>query len=183
VTTLVAISTRRMRWLTESATSAKAPLGSIATPRGQLNLALLPAPLPKPAVPLPASVVTTLVAISTRRMRWPPRSATSAKAPLGSIVTPNGLLNMALLPAPLRKPKMLPASVVTTLVAISTRRMRWLTESATSAKAPLGSIATPRGQLNLALLPAPLPKPAVPLPASVVTTLVAISTRRMRWFK
>merc|ERR1740124_1643999 len=159
-------STRRMRCSSE--TSAKPPLGSIATPNGRLNLALLPAPLPKPAVPLPASVVTTPVAISTRRMRWLLWSVTSAKTPLGSIATPIGRLNLALLPAPLPKPvESLPASVVTTPVAISTRRMRWLTSSVTSAKTPLGSIATPIGRLNLALLPAPLPKPVEPLPASV----------------
>ena len=52
-------------------TSANVPLGSIATPRGKLNLALAPAPSPKPRTPLPASVVVTPVAISTRRMRWP----------------------------------------------------------------------------------------------------------------
>eukprot|EP00964_Phaeocystis_antarctica_P101189 scaffold66689_cov43-Phaeocystis_antarctica.AAC.1 len=40
-----------------TATSAKVPLGSIATPFGYWNRALPPAPLVKPAEPLPASVV------------------------------------------------------------------------------------------------------------------------------
>jgi hypothetical protein len=51
-------------------TSAKVPLGSIATSYGSLNMALPLAPSPKPAEPLPASVVVSPVAISTRRMRW-----------------------------------------------------------------------------------------------------------------
>eukprot|EP00964_Phaeocystis_antarctica_P128451 scaffold92250_cov61-Phaeocystis_antarctica.AAC.4 len=55
-------------------TSAKVPLGSIAMPQGLLNRALSPTPSPKPAEPLPASVVVAPVAISTRRMRWLPVS-------------------------------------------------------------------------------------------------------------
>ena len=55
--------------------------------------------------------------------------------------------------------------------------------TATSAKAPLGSIATQVGILNMALPLAPSPKPAEPLPASVVVSPVAISTRRTRWFQ
>jgi len=82
---------------------------------------------------------------------------------------------------------MLPASVVVAPVAISTRRMRLLYSSVTSAKAPLGSIATLLGTLNMALPPAPSPKPPRPeattpvaeatsfLPASVVTAPVITS--------
>merc|ERR1740124_225351 len=163
-------STRRMRCSSE--TSAKPPLGSIATPNGRLNMALLPATL-TPVEPLPASVVTTPVAVSTRRMRWFQKSETSAKTPLGSIATPVGRLNLALLPAPLPKPAVpLPASVVVTPVAISTRRMRLLYSSVTSAKAPLGSIATLLGTLNMALPPAPSPKP----PRPEATTPVAEAT-------
>ena len=52
----------------------------------------------------------------------------------------------------------------------------------TSAKVPLGSIATPCGTLNRALTPAPSRKPAEPLPARVVVAPVAMSTRRIRLF-
>ena len=55
--------------------------------------------------------------------------------------------------------------------------------TATSAKVPLGSMVTPLGRLNRALLPSPSRKPRVPLPASVVVAPVAMSTRRMRLFQ
>ena len=57
------------------------------------------------------------------------RTATSAKVPLGSIAMPTGRLNRALPPAPLLKPRVLPASVVVAPVAMSTRRIRWLLPS------------------------------------------------------
>ena len=58
------------------------------------------------------------------------RTATSAKPPLGSIAMPTGYMNLALPPAPSRKPaEPLPASVVVAPVARSTRRTRWLPRS------------------------------------------------------
>eukprot|EP00964_Phaeocystis_antarctica_P023327 scaffold13055_cov56-Phaeocystis_antarctica.AAC.4 len=54
-----------------TATSAKVPLGSMATPNGPSNRALPRAPSRKPLLPLPASVVVAPVAMSTRRMRLP----------------------------------------------------------------------------------------------------------------
>ena len=50
----------------------------------------------------------------------------------------------------------------------------------TSAKIPLGSIATYTGAVNSTLPPSPSRKPRVPLPASVVVFPVAMSTWRMR---
>eukprot|EP00964_Phaeocystis_antarctica_P035207 scaffold20089_cov59-Phaeocystis_antarctica.AAC.3 len=50
----------------------------------------------------------------------------------------------------------------------------------TSAKVPVGSIATPRGPENLALAPVPSRKPRVPMPARVVVAPVAMLTRRIR---
>ena len=52
-----------------TATSAKPPLGAIATSRGSLNCALPPSREPRPLPP--ASVVVTPVAMSMLRMRWP----------------------------------------------------------------------------------------------------------------
>jgi len=52
-------------------TSANVPLGSIAMPIQRPKWALVPTPSGEPAVLLPASVVTFLVARSTRRTRPP----------------------------------------------------------------------------------------------------------------
>ena len=62
-------------------TSAKAPLGSIATPKRFLNCALVPTTSSlKPFTPLPARVVVAPVAISTRRMRLMPLSCDAYRA-------------------------------------------------------------------------------------------------------
>ena len=64
-----------VRGQARTATSAKAPLGAIATRSGLLNWAVVPSPSRKPRrVPLPARVVVASVAMSTRRMRWLERS-------------------------------------------------------------------------------------------------------------
>ena len=52
------------------------------------------------------------------------RTATSAKVPLGAIAMPTGFSNWALAPTPSLEPRVLPASVVVSPVAISTRRTR-----------------------------------------------------------
>jgi len=62
-----------MRWLLRSATSAKPPLGSIATSIGPLKEAIgVLHDSKKPLKPLPASVVVAPVAMSTRRIRLLP---------------------------------------------------------------------------------------------------------------
>ena len=53
----------------------------------------------------------------------------------------------------------------------------------TRAKVPLGSIATPLGELNRALVPTAASLKPLVLPASVVVAPVVTSTRRMRLFK
>ena len=62
-------------------------------------------------------------------------------------------------------------------MAMTMRRMRLLNWSATSAKVPLASIATPVGPLNKALVPVPSALPCVE-PASVETTPEREQTER-----
>ena len=85
-----------------------------------------------------------------RQMRLFLKSATSANAPVGPIATPEGSQNCAIVPMPLALPKPSdePASVVTSAVAMSMRQIRLFLISATSAYAPVGSIATSLGVLN-----------------------------------
>jgi hypothetical protein len=172
----------RTRKLASSATST-APLGSTATPSGEEKAAAVPMASANAAAPLPASVVTTPPGV-TARTRWLAASATTA-LPLASTATPAGLLNCALVPAPLAKAPQAkplqpaePASEVTTPEGLTLRR-RWLKESATST-APLGSTATPRGELKEAAAPAPSAKAPSPLPASVLTKPPGV-TRRSLW--
>ena len=58
------------------------PSGLTATPVGLLNRAAPPTPSARPAV-LPATVVTTPVATSTRRILWLPKSTTNSALPSG----------------------------------------------------------------------------------------------------
>ena len=85
------------------------------------------------------------------------------------IAMPAGLLNCAASPAPSAKPATpLPAKDVTTPLAV-TFRIRSLLVSATYT-VPSAATVTAHGLLNCAAVPVPLAKPAVPLPASVVTS-------------
>ena len=71
-----------------------------------------------------------------------------------------------------------PAMVVTARVESTTRRTRLLPASTTS-KFPRLSSATEQGKLNLALVPVPSAKPALP-PANVLTS--PPPSKRTRWF-
>ena len=68
-------------------TSAKVPLGSIATPQGALKRALAPTPSRRPALRLPARVVVTPLARSTRRTRWPPYSCDPSGEAISGMVS------------------------------------------------------------------------------------------------
>ena len=102
---------RRTRLLPWSAT-AMLPLAATAMPVGWLKLAAAPAPSADPALPLPASVVTTPEGVTslTRLLKV---SATKITPVCGSRATPQGLLKLAAAPAPSAKAALpLPASVV-----------------------------------------------------------------------
>src|SRR6266581_43651 len=97
---------------------------------------------------------------------------------------PPGLLNVAAAPVPSAPPLVpaVPASVVTTPVAMTIRRMVWLVLAATYRLVPLLSTARPWGRLNSAAAPVPSALPAVPaVPASVLTTPAGVILR-MVWF-
>ena len=60
-------------------------------------------------------------------------------------------------------------------------RARGQARTATSAKAPVGSIAIPLGLENWALVPTPSLNPSMPVPASVVVSPLVRLIFRMRW--
>ena len=73
------------------------------------------------------------------------------------------------------------ASELTAPLEVLTLRILPSTFPATYRSAPSEVSARPAGSLNEALAAAPSALPALPLPASVVTTPVAVMTLRMRW--
>src|SRR6266699_2730545 len=175
-----------MDWLSKgpSVTYRLAPLLSMARPPGSLNLAAGPVPLTLPNVPaVPASVVTTPVAMTIRRMVLLPLSATYRLVPLLSMARPLGRRNVAAVPVPSALPAVpavLPARAVTTPVAMTIRRMVLLLLSATYRLVPLLSTARPWGWLNRAPV-VPLALPDTPaLPARVLTTPAGVILR-MVW--
>src|SRR5437868_4166582 len=111
------------------------PDPSTATPVGVHKLALVagpPSPVKPSNLPPPATVVMTPAAASTRRIRLLPLSAMN-RLPDPSAATPAGLHTPALVaapPSPLNPHVPLPATVVMTPVAASTRRIRLLLLSA-----------------------------------------------------
>ena len=116
VTARVKSTTRRTRLLPTSATS-KFPRLSSATEQGKLNLALVPEPSAKPALP-PANVLTSPP--PSKRTRWFDASAIKRLSPPPwSKDTPLGLEKRALVGAPSAKVHavVLPASVATAPVA------------------------------------------------------------------
>ena len=149
-----------------TATRAKPPLRAMSMPQGILNWALVPTPSRKPRAPLPATVETSRVARSMRRMLWLPCScdasgggdAYSAEEPpeerqqLARSV-------MAVAPSHVR------GDVCSLACALSagwwgawSPRGTWSTGQArteTMANVPLGSIATPFGVANWAFVPTP----------------------------
>ena len=91
-----------------------------------------------------------------------------------------GLLKVALPAAPSAAPELpLPATVLTTPVAVITLRILWLLLSATYRCALSEVSASPLGWLKVALPAAPSAEPAVPTPASVVATPVATMILRI----
>jgi hypothetical protein len=99
------------------------PAVSAATPMGVLSCADNPIPSKKPATPLPACVVTDLVAEMTRT-RWLLVSATNTR-PKVPTATPCGLLKPADVPTPSANVEAPPACVATVVSGEATR-MRWL---------------------------------------------------------
>jgi hypothetical protein len=96
--------------------------------------------------------------------------------PLEVTATPRGLLSFAFVPTPSAKPAVLPASVVTTPRGV-TSRTRWFEMSATTMTPLDGITATPKTLQKLAAAPVPSAHVAAPLPASVVTTPSAVTSR------
>lgn len=106
------------------------------SPLGLLNEAPnSPQPSSKPLLPLPASVVTTLVSSAMARMAW--LNMSDMKRVPESTATPHGPLNKAFVPVPSAKPlpnsaeEPWPASVVVTPVAKAIVRTALLPSSAT----------------------------------------------------
>ena len=143
--------------------------GITTTPCGVLKLAAAPEPSANTPLPLPTSVVTIPMGV-TSRMRLLKASHTTMTLLEGITAIPCGLLKLAAEPVPSAKAALpLPASVVTTPRGV-TSRMRLFHVSATTMMPLEGSTTTPFGPLNLAAAPVPSAKVALPLPASVVTT-------------
>src|SRR6266581_4476337 len=157
----------------------------MARPPGLLNVAAAPVPSAPPLVPaVPASVVTTPVAMTIRRMVWLVLSATYRLVPLLSMARPVGRLNRAAVPVPSKLPAVpavLPARVVTTPVAMTIRRMLLPPRVDTYRLVPLLSMTKPPGWLNVAAAPVPSTLPDVPaVPARVLTTPAGVILR-MVW--
>ena len=151
-----------MRWLLWSATNT-APAGLMKTDVGLFKT--------------PPTVVTASESVSIARRRLLAASATYTKAPLAVTHKPYGELNSALLPTPLVEPAvLLPASVVTVSVAVSSTRTRLLAASAMYSSAPEEESDRPFGWLKRAIVPTPSAKLAAP-PASVVTAPVGVMSR------
>ena len=175
VTTPVGV-TRRMRLLPESEIYML-PLESTAMPLGLLKAAPVPAPSLNAAAPPPASVLTVPPGV-TFRTRLLDVSATNT-LPAASTATANGVLNEAAVPVLSAKAgDPLPASVLTTPPGDT---LRTRCPKSTTYTVPPASTATPRGSVNNAPVPAPSANPAVPLPASVLTSPPGVNFR-MRWF-
>jgi len=107
-------STLRTRWLLESA-MIRLPLGSTATAKGELSWAAVAGPPspPKPATPVPATVVTVPPGL-TRLMRWLSASARK-RLPLPSKAMPRGrprAADTAGPPSPRKATSPSPATVV-----------------------------------------------------------------------
>jgi hypothetical protein len=122
-------ATLRMRWLNVSAMN-RLPAASTATPWGNQILALVAGP-PSPekiALPVPATVVITPVAVATLRTRLFNVSAMN-RLPAASNATPVGWLRLALVagpPSPEKSSAPVLATVVMMPVVAATLRTRWL---------------------------------------------------------
>ena len=136
--------TSRMRWLAQSATMITLLEGITTTPCGVLKLAAAPEPSANTPLPLPTSVVTIPMGV-TSLMRWLSYSVTTTTPLEGITAIPSGLRKLAAAPMPSANAALpLPASVVTTPRGV-TRRMRLFDESATTIMLLEGITATPIG--------------------------------------
>ena len=130
MTVLIAPPTgkRRTRLLRVSVTTTR-PSVSSASASGVSNVAAVagpPSPL-NPVAPVPAIVVIVPVVAATKRMRFPPVSATY-RLPAPSTATPCGECSRAAVagpPSPVEPDVPLPATVVMMPVPTATLRMRW----------------------------------------------------------
>ena len=91
--------------------------------------------------PIGSRLVTAPVSRSTLRSAWLPVSATISTSSMRAM--PPGSKKRASVPAPSRKPGLLPATVVTLPVSMCTLRRRWLYVSDTTK--PCASAAMPVG--------------------------------------
>jgi hypothetical protein len=146
-------------------------------------VANVPMPLAAPAVPEPATRVTTFVDNTSLRIMLSLRSAISAKVlAILERDTPPGLLNRAFVPTPLVLPVTpSPARVVTRAVDIAIWRMRCPLLQILTAKDPSEDMAMSIGLFRAATVPTPLAPPADPLPAKVLTTPVDTINLRILW--
>lgn len=172
-----------------SATYTLPPL-SMARPTGELKLAAVPrpsaTPLSVPPTPPPAAVETLPPGVMTLTLLVPYSavSTDSTVNPEAFTAIPCNSENNAALPKPSRDPdnepvEPPPASVVTTLVDMSTCRTRFA--SATYIIEPLTAIAD--GDLKRAVVPTPfvrpLLRPLLPPPTSVSVDPLAVETTRI----
>src|SRR6185437_732634 len=140
-----------MRLLPVSATYIL-PYMSATTPWGLLKVAAVKLPLPAPADPVPASVLTVPAGVILRiRLLL---ESPMYKLPLASMVIPAGPLNEAAVPTPLAEPAVpVPAMVVTTPSGVILR-IRLLPLSATYTF-PMPSTVSACGWLKDAAAPVP----------------------------
>jgi len=175
-------STRRMRWLNESAIHTP-PSGGAATPCGWYSLAEAagpPSPL-LPADPVPATVVIVRFG-EIWRIRCCPGVATQHVIALShAILTgPSMLASNAFPPSPLLPLPPVPNRVSMVPLAASARTRKFMKSQMTSS-APHVRPQRPYGRCNFAITaitPSP-PKPDNPVPA-MVTMMPFGRRRRMR---
>jgi hypothetical protein len=155
------------------------PSGATKRPFGPEKVADSAGPSAVPMEPVPASVDTTAVAITTLRILLAVLSDTYMVAPAGSKVSAWGPLWVAAVPTPFAVPAVpLPDSVVTAPTG-DTARTRLFTRSATKQKEALVQ-AMPRGRLKSAAAPTRSANPATPVgePATALTTPEGNATKR-----
>jgi hypothetical protein len=169
----------RTALLLRSATAIE-PSGKATALDGLLKDAVAPSPLPKPDAP-PKSVVADNDTGSIEITRLPPVSARRRRAPAASYQTPAGTRKRAAAPTPSTEScEPPPTNARATPVDVSTALTSKYHVSATINVPLAGSTARPARPRKAAAGPAPLEKPGVVVPASVVTVPVASSTARSR---
>ena len=182
---------RRTRRAPASTMKSAPPIGSMASPAGVTNVALVLLPSMEPAVPFPSTVVTAPLGAIMRTLRAP--ASETKMFPHASSATPTLalMLKAALVPSPSTlalRPLMLPAIVVTTLalrLSVSART-RCAAESAMMSRALAASSAKavpPAAPVGAKVAPRAKPSSygrasAAPVPARVETAAVAAENSR-----